>query len=240
MATPIPNFDTHGSVAADSLDDLAWIAPLLHLSDSALPVGAYAHSTGLEGMVQMGIISDADSFGHFLLRDVAHSLRNIDLPLVAKAHAATLDGHHDELERLDRLSWALRPSRQIREATSTIGRQQLRIYRETWSAPSALPLPHYQYPVVLGMIAAFSEVPVRGALLSLAYQTYSGLVQASLKLLPVGPQATQKLLHQALVNIVPMMADCLEFPDDELGSFNPVWDIAASRHERAPARMFLS
>ena len=234
MATATPNLD------GDSLDELAWIAPLLHFSDSALPVGAYAHSSGLEGMVQMGIVSDADSLGHFLQRDVAHSLRHIDLPLVAKAHAAALDSRDDELARLDCLSRALRPSRQIREATSTIGRQQLRVYRETWAAENLPPLPHSQSPVVIGMIAAFSEIPARAALLSLAYQTYSGLVQASLKLLPVGPQATQQLLHRALASIIPALTDCLDFADDELGSFNPVWDIAASRHERAPARMFLS
>lgn len=223
-----------------SEDGLAWIAPLLHLSDSALPVGAYAHSSGLEGMVQMGIVHDADSLGLFLLRDVAHSLRHIDLPLVHKAHAAALDVHDDELERLDRLSWALRPARQIREATSTIGRQQLRVYRETW-APQNLPsLPHCQSPVVIGVIAAFSHIPARAAMLSLAYQTYSGLVQASLKMLPVGPQATQKLLHRALAEIRSTLTDAIDFADEKLGSFNPLWDIAASRHERAPARMFLS
>ncbi|MDF1740378.1 MAG: urease accessory UreF family protein [Verrucomicrobiales bacterium] len=238
MATTHPQPESDG--IEDPLNDFAWIAPLLHLSDSALPVGAYAHSAGLEGVVQMGMVRDAESLGRFLMRDVAHSLRQIDLPLVAKAHAAALDAREDELARLDRLSWALRPSRQIREATSTIGRQQLRVYGETWSEEKLLTLPHFQAPVVIGMIAAYSDIPVRGALLSLAYQTYSGLVQASLKLLPVGPQATQKLLHEALAGILPHLNDCLNRSDDELGSFNPVWDIAASRHERAPARMFLS
>ncbi len=238
MATSHLPADNNG--IEDSLIDLAWVAPLLHLSDSALPIGAYAHSAGLEGMVQTGIVHDADSLGRFLMRDVAHSLRRIDLPLVAKAHAAALDSQEDELARLDRLSWALRPSRQIREATSTIGRQQLRVYGETWADEKVPTLPHFQAPVVIGMISAFSEIPVRGALLSLAYQTYSGLVQASLKLLPVGPQATQKLLHEALSDILPNLSLCLDLNEDQLGSFNPVWDIAASRHERAPARMFLS
>lgn len=221
-------------------DDWAWIAPLLHLSDSALPVGAYAHSFGLEGMCQMGMVHDIESFSQFLQRDVAHALHTIDLPLVAHAHAAMMDARHDRLAELDQLSWALRPSRQNREATSKIGRQQFLIFERTWGAKNLPSLPHYQSPTIVGLTGALSEIPVEAALMSLAYQTYSALVQASLKLLPVGPGSTQRLLFESLAAIRPTLKNALDLPASSLGSFNPVWDIAASRHERAPARLFIS
>ena len=42
----------------EQITDWAWMGPMLHFSDSALPVGAYAHSFGLEGMCQDGVVRD--------------------------------------------------------------------------------------------------------------------------------------------------------------------------------------
>jgi urease accessory protein len=73
-----------------------------------------------------------------------------------------------------------------------------------------------------------------------AYQAYSALLQAALKLLPLGPGATQVILQEALSAVEAEFAGVLACGDDELGTFNPLWDIAAARHERAGARMFIS
>lgn len=220
-------------------DEYDWVAQLLHFSDSVLPVGAYAHSFGLEGVCQQGVVIDVEGLETFLLRDVSHALLAVDLPLVAKAHAAMMDGCLDEVCRLDQLSWALRPTRQLREAASKIGRQQMKIYENTWGEKMRK-LPRQQSPVVVGMTFALEGVPKEAALWSLAYQTYSALVQASLKLVPIGPAATQQLLYKSLSAIAPHIKQASRIAEDEIGSFNPMWDIAASKHERAAARLFLS
>ena len=222
------------------MNDWNWVARLLHFSDSALPVGAYAHSFGLEGVCQMGTIHDADSLDQFLKRDVSHALRTIDLPLVAHTHGAAMDGAFDELARLDQLSWALRPTRQLREAASKIGRQQWLLYQRTWNEDLTLSLPHYQSPTVLGVICANEGIPVTAALYSMAYQTFSALLQAALKLLPLGPRMTQQLLHGALEALAEHLEAAAQTPEDEIGSFNPVWDIGAAQHETADARLFIS
>lgn len=222
-------------------EDWNWAARLLHFSDSALPVGAYAHSFGLEGICQMGAVHDVDSLELFLKRDVAHALLNIDLPLLAASHRMALDSLEPELQRLDQLSWAMRPTRQLREAASKIGRQQWALYRRTWGEESPeLTLPHCQSPIVMGVICANEAVPAMPALWSLAYQTYSALLQAALKLLPIGPGASQRLLHSAMEAISPSLPGTLALPEDQWGSFNPAWDIGASQHETAAARMFIS
>jgi urease accessory protein UreF len=74
----------------------------------------------------------------------------------------------------------------------------------------------------------------------MAYQSYSALLQAALKLLPIGPAATQELLHGALIIIRKQLDISQKMTIDEIGSFNPVWDIGASQHEQAAARLFIS
>ena len=233
---------TQPSQEAFGSSEWDWVARLLHFSDSALPVGAYAHSFGLEGVCQMGLVHDKETLRTFLNRDVSASLIHVDLPLVVKSHAATMDGQYEELVRLDQLSWALRPSRQLREALSRIGKQQIKVYQNTWAnAEHPIPeLPHNQSPTVLGMFYALENTPVMAAIWSVVYQSYSALLQAALKLLPIGPAATQDLLHDAMTTIQGQLQLVCEIDTEDIGSFNPVWDIGASLHEHAPARLFIS
>lgn len=217
-----------------------WLPRLLHFTDSASPVGGYAHSFGLEGVCQMGLVHDAVTLSQFLKRDVAHALRTIDLPLLAHGHQAAMDSAQEALDRLDHLSWALRPTHQLREAASKIGRQQWRLYQKTWNPAVQITFVHYQSPIVLAVICAHEGIPLEPALHAITYQTYAALLQAALKLLPVGPTATQQILTESLDALVPHLDEAARLPEAAIGSFNPVWDIGAARHETAPARLFIS
>ena len=93
---------------------------------------------------------------------------------------------------------------------------------------------------VAGVIFAKRGVPLEAGLMVVCYQTYSALMQAALKLLPVGPMATQSLLREMMGDAQTLCEEALAVEDAELGTFNPVWDCASSGHERVEARLFLS
>ncbi len=80
---------------AGSLD---WIAGLLQTSDSFYPTGAYAHSFGLEGLVQDGVVTDLATLRSFLLGEMLPQLARTDLPVAARAWAAA--GDPPDWERL--------------------------------------------------------------------------------------------------------------------------------------------
>lgn len=222
----------------------SWMGMLVHFADSALPVGSYAHSFGLEGMCQEGMIHDEESLRLFFLRDVKEGLVSVDLPLMVRAHTASLDHDAAAVRRWDEQAWALRPTRQLREAATKIGRQTWALYQKTWADDESSQItdwfPRFQSPIVTGAIFALRGVPAEGCLWVGSYQVYSALVQAALKLLPIGPSAGQRLLQEALSEIENEFPAVVAKIDDELGTFNPLWDIAASRHERASARLFIS
>ena len=73
-----------------------------------------------------------------------------------------------------------------------------------------------------------------------AYGTAAGLVGSAMKLLPLGQTRAQALLSRLGESMSESVrtADALSL--DELGSFTPLLDIAAMRHETAAPRLFIS
>ncbi|HEY0706299.1 MAG TPA: urease accessory protein UreF, partial [Polyangia bacterium] len=61
---------------------------LLHLASPALPIGAFAYSQGLEPAVAAGAVTDEAGAQRWMLGVMAHSLRTVDLPALARLHAA--------------------------------------------------------------------------------------------------------------------------------------------------------
>ena len=225
-------------------DDFDWLGLVLTFSDTAAPVGGYAHSFGLEGMVQAGEVFDEASLRRFLTRDVRESLRSVELPIVVRAYQAALENKWDEVKSWDEWAWAMRPTGELREAGSKVGRQQWKLFERTWAEEDAKAarewFASFQVATVAGVIFAKREVPLEAGLMVVCYQTYSALMQAALKLLPVGPMATQTLLREVMGEARALGLEALAVKDAELGTFNPVWDCASSGHERVEARLFLS
>ena len=57
-----------------------WLPQLLQISDSMFPTGAYAHSFGMEGAVQDGLINDEVEFQAFITEMVIPGLEKLEPP----------------------------------------------------------------------------------------------------------------------------------------------------------------
>lgn len=224
--------------------DVEWLDLVLPFSDTAAPVGGYAHSFGLEGMVQAGAVVDAEGLRRFLRNEVKMALLNVDLPVLAVVYQAGLEGRQEEVARCDEMARAMRPTREARDASSKVGRAQWRLFEKNWpekgGAEWKKSFVDFQAPVVAGLVFSLSEVPLEAGMRVFIFQTCSGIVQAALKLLPVGPMAVQELLREAMLDIGSSLQEVRAREESELGTFSPEWDVASARHEQAEARLFLS
>ncbi len=94
--------------------------------------------------------------------------------------------------------------------------------------------------MVTGIHAALDGVSREDALLAFAYGAAAGLVASAMKLLPLGQSRAQALLTR-LGEGVPKLVRAADAAGlEDLGSFTPLLDIAAMRHETARTRLFIS
>ncbi len=68
----------------------------------------------------------------------------------------------------------------------------------------------------------------------------AGACSASLKLIRIGQEGVQRVLHQVLVDADAVVASASLIERHDAGWFSPMLEIAGMRHERADERLFIS
>jgi urease accessory protein len=225
-----------------------WLPQLLQSSDSMFPTGAYAHSYGMEGAVQDGLIKDIADFRAFINDMVIPGLEKLELPTAAAAFKAAQDADLTRLCELDQRYGAMKPSRELREATARTGRQRLLLnleiadepfWRDIEQARSAKRLEAYE-PIVLGTQGALGQMPLDDTLGLAFYHGLTPFVNAALKLVRTGQLACQKILSEALAQTAEVVDKAKQISTEEMGWLCPALDISSARHETAFSRLFIS
>jgi urease accessory protein len=249
-SAPATSIEAHGDLRAPSSEPSAsgWLVGLLQAGDSFYPTGSYAHSFGLEGLVQEGVVRDRTTLREFLFGSALPALRHIDLPLAAHAWRAFDEPDWDRIGGLCVLSSALKTPREARAASENIGRQRAELAANLRGSTLAQEFVRraaaHHWPHSAALSAALEGralgAPLDAVLAGLSYASIASLLSAAMKILRLGQNGAQSLLTEALAATPAIIEAAQTTPLDEIGWFNPWLDIAAARHESADARMFIS
>jgi urease accessory protein len=227
---------------------LEWLPQMLQTNDSFFPSGNFAHSFGLEGMVQLELVRDADSFARFVHEQILPALRRMELPYVRFAYDAAMDNNAARLCKLDERYGAIRGAHELRQASSRIGAQRLHMLLQLAPEPLVQELErerfngrfHAHAPIVFGTQMALNKTPLEAALAAHYYQALAALVSAAMKLVRLGQTDAQALLTECLRETTATVAEALTVDEKDAGWFQLTLDIASARHETAYTRIFIS
>ena len=234
-------------------DFSSWLPSLLQTSDSLFPTGAYAHSGGLETLVELGVVRDAPSLSAFLRGHVVPSLERFELPYLRFARASAVFGDIDDLIWLDQEYSAAKLPRETREASARVGTQRLRTLLKVMPSNEEMGNAAARFQeligcgkaaghavIVCGIQAGWLSIPADAACAAYFYGSVSGYCSAALKLIRIGQEGCHAVLADALTLAGSAVRAAAAVPRDDAGWCDPAWEIAAARHERAFARLFIS
>ena len=210
---------------------------LLQLADSALPVGAAAHSFGLESLIQEGLL-DAGELESFLRGYLEESGR-LDAAFCRSAHGlAELRGEDFAMNwrSLNQRLSARKLSRESRDASLTLGRRFLSLAWQLLpgSIPGAIGTDSH-HVAAFGLVAGVAGIDQRSAVLAWLHQSTTTLISAAQRLAPLGQSNASRILW----SLKPLMAEIVQSAAVE-NCFTPVPEIAAMRHAKLATRLFIS
>ena len=231
----------------------SWLPALLQTADSSFPTGAYAHSGGLETLVALGVVSDARSLSAFLRGRIVPMLGRYELPYLGFALRAAREGDLTALTACDREFGAGKLSRETREASVQVGAQRLRMLTRVPPAPDVRGVTADAFAaavargeadghaaIICGLQAHRQGAPAEAAMTAYFYGSLAGYCSAALKLIRIGQEGCQSVLGEGLALAAPTVAHALTVAREDAGWCDPALEIAAARHERAFARLFIS
>jgi urease accessory protein len=228
--------------------DAAAMLQLIWLSSPALPVGGFSYSEAFEAAVESGRIDKEASAGAWLDDQLHLGLGRSELPVLAKAHAAWNCADGPASIALN--DWVLRTreSRETRQQTEQMGRSLVEWMKNRPQSPIhdgamaqlAAMRPAPSWPIAFALAAAQAGAPRRDTLLAFAFGWAENMVQASMKSVPLGQAAGQRILS-ALAAAIPALVDAaMLVGDEDRQACMPALAILSAQHETQYSRLFRS
>ena len=209
---------------------------LLQMFDSQFPVGAFAHSGGLETYAAAG--ARVDELREVLQAQISLGWGRGELAAACLAwRAADLAA----LEALARTVDAYKVVPATRDASVRLGRRTLALLQRLHPASCgsiAIELPHHA--VVVGAAGRRLDIDLKSVLLAFAEHLACGLVTAATRCMPVSPAQAQRLLTDVQPALCEAVALTEDAPEQRLFTSTPAIDIRAHQQTLLRTRLFQS
>jgi urease accessory protein len=226
---------------AELFDLLSWMSP-------AWPIGAFAHSGGLEWAVEAGHVTDRASTRAWIEALVEHGAIRNDTVLFTHAWRAARSGDGARLADVAELALASQTGFERHLESTAQGIAFVRIARSASGVDGfarcleALGDIEPAYPVVAAILFAQRDVDFARGLTAWLHGGVANLVSAAQRLVPLGQTNGQLVLHDCRAAVLRAVEAACALPDgdpfDAMGGCTLVADLGCMAHETQYTRLF--
>jgi urease accessory protein len=228
---------------ADSelFDLMTWMSP-------AWPIGAFAHSSGLEWAVEAGHVTDRESTRQWLVSLIEYGAIHNDLVIFVHAWRAVRSGDAQALREVAELALASQTGHERRVESFSQGAAFRRIALSTTEGLdlerllAELDADDLAYPVAAAILFACRDIDLRAGLTAWLHGAVSNLISAAQRLVPLGQTDGQLVLRDCRPAVFTAVEDACALPDgdpfDALGGCTLLADIGCMAHETQYTRLF--
>lgn len=219
---------------------LSWLSP-------AYPVGAFAHSSGIEWAVEAGWITDRSTLETWLGSLLVEGAGWNDAVLFTFAHRAASAQDHAALCAIAELAAAAQPSLERRIETLSQGAAFRRVATATMEGEclgqwGGIREEETAYPVAVAIVAAGQAIGLSAVLTAYLHGFVANLVSAAQRLMPLGQTEAQRVIAALRSTVLETVGRATRLPDGDpfahLGSSTFLADVASMRHETQYTRLF--
>ncbi|MDX2273621.1 MAG: urease accessory UreF family protein [Cyanobacteriota bacterium] len=181
---------------------------LLQLTDSALPIGGYSHSWGLETAVQAGQLASEEEVFLYIQGLLSSSLGCLEGNLCGIAHHCAAQRNADRLAQWQAWLSANRWPKETRQASLQLGHRLLQLAEKVWRLEPPRPRQEvagqpqeWHHCLVFGWIGGQVGIPLASTLHAYLFSQVVSLVSAAVRLVPLGHSQGQSIvirLHHPL------------------------------------------
>jgi urease accessory protein len=224
---------------------------LLQLGDSALPIGGYSHSWGLEAAIDRGLVRDPAALENWVHDWLHHAVGPLEGVISAAACRVTAKGHWGTvLDANELLSASLSPPT-LRHASAEMGEQLLALAESwPWAAQSAAQLRQtmndssasreWHHAAVFGTLAAAAGGTPQEVVAVYLHQAALGAIGAGVRGIPIGHTHGQQILARLHDDLETLAKNLAEQELETAGSFCPAYETLCHAQTRLYTRLFRS
>jgi urease accessory protein len=219
----------------------SWMSP-------AFPIGSYAYSHGIEWAVEAGHIADRESLVDWLESDLRYGSGRNEGIFFIETWRRTLRNDLARLLEIAELAAAFRSTSEFVLESSQQAAACMATLRQVW--PDSLldrfaeSLRELQVQpslaVVVGLRSARQCIPANLALPAFLQSYTANLVNAGVRLVPLGQTDGQVAIAELEQAVLAVTAEAQDCTIDDLGSAALMVDLASMAHERQYTRLFRS
>ena len=250
-------------IEQSNTDPYAWIR-LWQLISPSLPIGAYAYSQGLETAIEKSWVCNESEAQNWIKGILQDSLGMLDAPVLVRLYQAWQTNDLNALNQWNQFLLASRESSELYLEDQQMGRALWRLLDDILPASNAAPednsiesdslyidsINHYRtmitqietpgYAAVFSLAAVIWKIPIHDSIRGFLWSWCENQVAASIKLVPLGQTAGQRILSILIPTINKSVLNALKLSDDEIGTLAPGFSIVCAQHEVQYSRLFRS